>query len=161
MEKEELIPDINIDEEIRKLQEEEKNNLSEEEVKEIKYCIDIWKKGIGYDNPRVYVEPFEKLLNLYNKAQAKLTEYEKQLDLDYVEENYVSKELYEQEKEIRIKEAVVISRLRQENQNLKEKLKMYIPRRRVRRVYKMLGKILRTDVDPVILEKELKEGENK
>ena len=32
MEKEELIPDINIDEEIRKLQEEEKNNLSEDEI---------------------------------------------------------------------------------------------------------------------------------
>lgn len=72
---------------------------------------------------------------------------------------YISKllELYNKEKEIRIKEAMVISQLRQENQNLKEKLQMYIPRRRVRRVYKMLGKILRTDIDPVILEKELKE----
>lgn len=47
--------------------------------------------------------------------------------------------------------------LKEENHTLKEKLQMFIPRRRVRRVYKMLGKILRTDIDPILLEKELKQ----
>ena len=47
--------------------------------------------------------------------------------------------------------------LKEENHELKEKLQMFIPRRRVRRVYKMLGKILRTDIDPILLEKELKQ----
>lgn len=37
------------------------------------------------------------------------------------------------------------SKLRSENHALKEQLKMFIPRRRVRRVYKMLGKILAQD----------------
>ncbi len=54
----------------------------------------------------------------------------------------------------------IIKQLKEENHNLKEQLQMFIPRRRVRRVYKMLGKILRTDIDTVLLEKELKE-ENK
>ena len=35
----------------------------------------------------------------------------------------------------------------EENKNLKEQLKNYIPRRRVRRVYKMLGNILEADTD--------------
>lgn len=35
--------------------------------------------------------------------------------------------------------------LRKENHNLKEQLQYFIPRRRVRRVYKMLGKILAQD----------------
>ena len=35
--------------------------------------------------------------------------------------------------------------LKQENYNLKEQLENFIPRRRVRRVYKMLGKILKED----------------
>lgn len=35
--------------------------------------------------------------------------------------------------------------LKQENHNLKEQLENFIPRRRVRRVYKMLGKILKQD----------------
>ena len=42
------------------------------------------------------------------------------------------------------------------NGELREQLQMFIPRRRVRRVYKMLGKILRTDIPPELLEKELK-----
>lgn len=35
--------------------------------------------------------------------------------------------------------------LKQENHNLKKQLENFIPRRRVRRVYKMLGKILKQD----------------
>ena len=54
-----------------------------------------------------------------------------------------------------------ISKLKGEVNTLKEQLQMFIPRRRVRRVYKMLGKILRTDIDPVLLEKELKEDKAK
>lgn len=58
-----------------------------------------------------------------------------------------------------------IEKYKKENHDLKEKLQMYIPRRRVRRVYKMIGKILRTDISPELLEKELKkelvEGEKK
>lgn len=49
-----------------------------------------------------------------------------------------------------------IKELEEENHTLKEKIQMFIPRRRVRRIYKMIGKILRTDIDPVLLEKELK-----
>ena len=50
-------------------------------------------------------------------------------------------------------------KLELENHDLKEQLQMYIPRRRVRRVYKILGNILRADIDPVLLEKELKKEE--
>ena len=46
------------------------------------------------------------------------------------------------------------------NGELREQLQMFIPRRRVRRVYKMLGKILRTDIPAELLEKELKQGKN-
>lgn len=63
-------------------------------------------------------------------------------------------ELYDKEKQ-KNKE------LAEENHNLKEKLQMFIPRRRVRRAYKMLGKILRTDIDPILLEEDLKKGNNK
>lgn len=37
--------------------------------------------------------------------------------------------------------------LEEENHNLKEQLATYIPRRRVRRIYKMLGDILEADTD--------------
>lgn len=37
--------------------------------------------------------------------------------------------------------------LEEENHNLKEQLETYIPRRRVRRIYKMLGDILEADTD--------------
>jgi hypothetical protein len=37
--------------------------------------------------------------------------------------------------------------LEEENHNLKEQLENYIPRRRVRRIYKMLGDILEADTD--------------
>ena len=39
-----------------------------------------------------------------------------------------------------------IVKLRQENHDLKEQLKYFIPRRRVRRVYKQLKKILNEDI---------------
>ena len=48
-----------------------------------------------------------------------------------------------------------MSKLKNENHNLKEQLQNFIPRRRVRRVYKMLGKILRTDVSDEFLQNEL------
>lgn len=50
----------------------------------------------------------------------------------------------------------LIKKQQVEIHELKEKLQMFIPRRRLRRIYKMIGKILRTDIDPIILEKELK-----
>lgn len=40
-----------------------------------------------------------------------------------------------------------IQKLQNENHDLKEQLQNYIPRRRVRRVYKMLGNILEADTD--------------
>ena len=40
-----------------------------------------------------------------------------------------------------------LNRLRKENHNMKEQLKNYIPRRRVRRIYKMLGNILEADTE--------------
>ena len=40
-----------------------------------------------------------------------------------------------------------LKQLRKENHNLKEQLENFIPRRRVRRVYKMLGNILEADTD--------------
>lgn len=48
-----------------------------------------------------------------------------------------------------------MSKLKNENHNLKEQLQNFIPCRRVRRVYKMLGKILRTDVSDEFLQNEL------
>lgn len=40
-----------------------------------------------------------------------------------------------------------LKELQKENHNLKEQLENYIPRRRVRRIYKMLGNILEADID--------------
>lgn len=61
----------------------------------------------------------------------------------------------------RIKELEEIEKEhKQINGELREQLQMFIPRRRVRRVYKMLGKILRTDIPPELLEKELKQKRN-
>lgn len=40
-----------------------------------------------------------------------------------------------------------LKKLQAENHNLKEQLQNYIPRRRVRRIYKMLGNILEADTD--------------
>ncbi len=41
----------------------------------------------------------------------------------------------------------LLRKLIAENNNMKEQLENYIPKRRVRRVYKMLGKILEADTD--------------
>ena len=45
-----------------------------------------------------------------------------------------------------------LKELEKENHNLREQLENYIPRRRVRRIYKLLGNILEagTDVSPYI-----------
>lgn len=40
-----------------------------------------------------------------------------------------------------------LKKLQVENHNLKEQLQNYIPRRRVRRIYKILGNILEADTD--------------
>lgn len=40
-----------------------------------------------------------------------------------------------------------LKKLQTENHDLKEQLQSYIPRRRVRRIYKMLGNILEADAD--------------
>ena len=40
-----------------------------------------------------------------------------------------------------------LKQLRIENHNMKEQLENFIPRRRVRRIYKMLGNILEADTD--------------
>lgn len=40
-----------------------------------------------------------------------------------------------------------LKKLQMENHDLKEQLENYIPRRRVRRIYKMLGDILDADTD--------------
>ena len=40
-----------------------------------------------------------------------------------------------------------LKELEKENHNLKEQLENYIPRRRVRRIYKLLGNILEADTD--------------
>ena len=41
----------------------------------------------------------------------------------------------------------LVRQLTEENNTLKEQLQNYIPRRRVRRIYKMLGNILEADTD--------------
>lgn len=40
-----------------------------------------------------------------------------------------------------------LNKLREENHNMKEQLENFIPRRRVRRIYKMLGNILEADTE--------------
>lgn len=40
-----------------------------------------------------------------------------------------------------------LNKLREENHNMKVELENYIPRRRVRRIYKMLGNILEADTE--------------
>ena len=54
-----------------------------------------------------------------------------------------------------------LKQLRTENHNMKEQLGSYIPRRRVRRIYKMLGNILEADTDPKPYVDKLKEFINK
>ena len=53
-----------------------------------------------------------------------------------------------------------IKRLQQENDTLKERLKMFVSRKKIRTVYKELGKILDADKDPYVLEQELKQRED-
>ena len=54
-----------------------------------------------------------------------------------------------------------LKKLQAENHNLKEQLKNYIPRRRVRRIYKMLGNILEADTEVKPYVNTLKEFINK
>ena len=54
-----------------------------------------------------------------------------------------------------------VKKLQAENHNLKEKLENYIPRRRVRRIYKMLGNILEADTEVKPYVNTLKEFINK
>ena len=56
---------------------------------------------------------------------------------------------------------VEIRQLKEEVYNLKEQMQNYIPRRRVRRVYKMLGNILDKDVDTTEYVEVLKNFINK
>lgn len=72
--------------------------MSEEEKLAIK-DLKILKSAIGLLNSIPGVEKDEKdikaidiILNLIEKQQNKLLEYEKQLDLDYVEKNYIRKD---------------------------------------------------------------------
>lgn len=97
----------------------------------------------------------------------KNVKWETPIEKEIARENQAIENLIKENKELRIqisaRETVVDKLtkenkdLKEENHELKEKLQMFIPRRRVRRVYKMLGKILRTDIDPILLEKELKQ----
>ena len=54
-----------------------------------------------------------------------------------------------------------LKRLRAENHNLREQLQNFIPRRRVRRVYKMLGNILDEDTTTIFYVDTLKKFINK
>ena len=54
-----------------------------------------------------------------------------------------------------------IKELEKDNHNLREQLENFIPRRRVRRVYKMLGKILDEDTDTTFYVAMLKDFINK
>ena len=54
-----------------------------------------------------------------------------------------------------------LQKIKNENIALKEQLESYIPRRRVRRVYKMLGNILEADTDVSPHIQTLKEFINK
>ena len=54
-----------------------------------------------------------------------------------------------------------LKKLQAENHNLKEQLENFIPRRRVRRVYKMLGNILEADTEVKPYVNMLKEFINK
>ena len=54
-----------------------------------------------------------------------------------------------------------LKKLQEENHNLKEQLENYIPRRRVRRIYKMLGDILDENTDTIFYVTILKDFINK
>jgi len=80
----------------------------------------------------------------YEDIDEEYVKVNKQQLLQILKKNY--------ELEVKLSE---MSKLKNENHNLKEQLQNFIPRRRVRRVYKMLGKILRTDVSDEFLQNEL------
>ncbi len=80
----------------------------------------------------------------YENIDEEYVKVNKQQLLQILKKNY--------ELEVKLSE---MSKLKNENHNLKEQLQNFIPRRRVRRVYKMLGKILRTDVSDEFLQNEL------
>lgn len=54
-----------------------------------------------------------------------------------------------------------LNRLRRENNDLSEQLKNFIPRRRIRRIYKMLGNILDKNTDTTQYAEVLKRFINK
>lgn len=113
--------------------------MNEEEIKETLKTMkeNIDKKYLKTRNS----EAIETILNLLEKK-----------DIDIIETKEANRQLSVELK----KKDKIINEMKKENHDLKEKLQMFIPRRRVRRVYKMLGKILSVDIDPIILEKELK-----
>lgn len=65
--------------------------MSEEEIIENVNELISWK-GKNVEIRDYEIESIQGLLDLYNQTKKKLTEYENQMDLDYVDENYVSKE---------------------------------------------------------------------
>ena len=69
--------------------------VTEEELRQLE---GFFNKGWCCDLDAIYNTAM-KLLRLYQQEKEKVQEYEKQLDLDYVDKNYVKRELYEQEKE--------------------------------------------------------------
>ena len=124
-------------------------------------------------------EPKEVIMNLVSvieKQQAEIEDLKKSVDYTYEAYQDAGKKMFEYSEELEqlrkdfeivdhecsrleqedIRKDKIINEMKKENHDLKEKLQMFIPRRRVRRVYKMLGKILSVDIDPIILEKELK-----
>lgn len=125
--------------------------ISKEEIEKAKKQIEITIRNITIDRQegRASIEAV-----VFQEAMQTLLQYISELESDNYEQNNIINNYIEIEKEHQKENG----ELRQENKTLKEQLQMFIPRRRVRRVYKMLGKILRTDIDPVLLEKELKSG---
>ena len=114
-----------------------KNCAFEDEKREI-YCSDCCETNKNI------------ILNLIQKQEKEIQHWKKGMEIvDKDHKNYIQKQDTE------------INKLKQENHTLKEQGKMFIPRRRVRRVYKMLGKILKVDIDPVLLEKKIKSEERR
>lgn len=73
--------------------------LSEEEIiKDLKKYISFANKSENFSNNNDFKwnvelsEIIQGLLDLYNKEKEKIQKYEKQLNLDYVDENFISKD---------------------------------------------------------------------
>lgn len=82
-------------ENIKKLKKEDLDKaikkVNEEEIIDKVMMIDRWKvSGDNYTQDEL--NAISEFIDLYNQTKNKLTEYEKQMDLDYVDENYVSKD---------------------------------------------------------------------